>query len=96
MPETPILPDGSEWLEHDTRGYLDGGPMCDKCGACECEPTCGAECHEYCMETCHESGLDPAEEPESLCIGLSHGWTHLDSGEFLCDDCFACEEEKDK
>lgn len=38
-------PDGLvAWTINDTRGYLDGGPPCDRCGACECEPKCGDEC----------------------------------------------------
>ena len=24
------------WTINDTRGYLDGGPACDECGACDC------------------------------------------------------------
>ena len=25
------------WTVNDTRGYIDGGPACDECDACECE-----------------------------------------------------------
>lgn len=32
-----------DWTIDDTRGYLDAGPTCDECGACEC----GTYCDEH-------------------------------------------------
>ena len=78
--------EASAWTINDTRGYMDGGPSCDECGACECDclecpcrdphflseaPDCACECH----------GQD------AECIGLSFAYVCLDGGESLCEDC---------
>lgn len=62
------------WTVHDSRGYLDGGPACDECGACECTnhgPDCDFDCD--CAETC---------------IGLSFAYVCLNGGDTLCQECF--------
>lgn len=61
------------WTINDTRGYLDGGPSCDECGACECSPD---------MHTCL---AEPDNDVE--CIGLSFAYVCLDGGDSLCEDC---------
>lgn len=75
---------GPVWQEHNTRGYLDGGPSCHVCGECECmtceelgkdAPTECREAHSACAHDEHE------------CIGLSFGYTCLDGGEFYCEPC---------
>jgi hypothetical protein len=66
------------WTVNDTRGYTDGGPACDECGACECDACdCGNTAHD-CAEC----------NPESECIGLSFTYICLDGGESLCSECF--------
>lgn len=67
------------WSTNDTRGYADGGPSCDQCGACECD-----DCHtcEHALCQC-ECNTDEAVE----CIGLSFAYVCLDGGESLCDAC---------
>lgn len=67
------------WTIHDTRGYLDPGPACDECGACECFDgiTDGKRCL---AEHCGSVGIEE-------CIGLSFAFTCLDGGESLCEDC---------
>ena len=81
------------WTINDTRGYIDGGPSCDDCGACECD-----KC-EKCGETfCVEGIVGPGivQEGSSYCdhdpgshecIGLSFAYCCLDGGESLCEDC---------
>lgn len=73
------------WHEHDTRGYIDGGPSCDECGACECDPceTHGGNGPACRCEDCDEA----AHVAEDCCIGLSHAWCCLDGGETYCDEC---------
>ena len=71
------------WTVNDTRGYLDGGPACDECGACECEPCpdCG---HASCSaDHMHKEGYVEGTE----CIGLSFCFVCLDGGEVLCPAC---------
>ena len=73
------------WTVNDTRGYTDGGPACNECGACECEvvrheppeashPACACDC----------DGNADANE----CVGLSFAYVCLDGGEALCAKCF--------
>ncbi len=69
------------WTINDVRGFLDVGPQCDKCGACECEsdaPMTG--------KPCEQGG------PDVECVGLSFAYVCLDGGEALCEDC-ASEED---
>ena len=45
----PVPDDDVAWTVNDTTGYMDEGPSCDKCDACECEDEhgrlhIGAEC----------------------------------------------------
>jgi hypothetical protein len=40
---------GCEWYEHDTRGYIDAGPACDKCGACECDDSTHEDTEAECI-----------------------------------------------
>lgn len=76
----PEAPDGVAWTVHDTRGYMDGGPSCDECGACECECSeCGA-LGQAAHECAHAS-----EDQE--CIGLSVAYVCLDGGDALCEAC---------
>ena len=79
------------WTVNDTRRYIDSGPYCDKCGACECDVADTPESHhvdcksrpvgKYC-ETCPEC------ETYADCIGLSFAYHCLDGGEVLCQQCF--------
>ena len=74
------------WTVNDTRGYTDGGPACDECGACECETSDCAkpsdpESHPTCV--CECDYRDPGE-----CIGLSFAYVCLDGGDTLCEACF--------
>lgn len=67
------------WTVNDTIGYLDSGPSCDECGACECECEHGwrfNECPE-CPDSCTWED----------CIGLSFAYVCLDGGEAYCQDC---------
>lgn len=94
------------WAEHDTRGYLDIGPSCDECGACECE-ICGSDAEDndikpdapkcpgdvkFCACPRHGDPNNYRHEPEHICVGLSYGYTCLDGGDFLCEDCVAVED----
>lgn len=70
---------GVAWTVNDTRGYIDGGPACDECGACECEtvdgtPLCAIE-------------QDNGKPVESECVGLSFAYVCLDGGDALCRAC---------
>lgn len=74
----------SGWTANDTRGYLDGGPSCDECGACECCcEECGGDSHDH-AETCETGGGDSADDE---CVGLSFAFVCLDGGDTLCEDC---------
>ena len=73
------------WIINDTRGYIDAGPACDDCGACECPNRlhCDASQPHKACETCDQCHSDtPAE-----CIGLSFAYVCLDGGDSLCEDC---------
>ena len=75
---------GCEWYVNDTRGYLDAGPACDECGACECQDMCGEEgCNAVLCQSCEHD--DGADRPE--CIGLSVAYVCLDGGDALCEAC---------
>lgn len=60
------------WTVNDTRGYIDGGPACDECGACECNTTreCAADGCEDCRAAVKsnraEHGVTDAERREFL------------------------------
>lgn len=69
------------WTIQDTRGYMDIGPSCDECGACECEH--GWRFNE--CTTCKEGGCPWVTWEEH--IGLSFAYVNLDGGETLCEDC---------
>jgi hypothetical protein len=72
-----------EWYVNDTRGYIDAGPACDECGACECkneEHGCPAP-HD-----CAECG-DKYSNGKYECVGLSVAYVNLDGGEALCTEC---------
>lgn len=74
------------WTVNDTHGYLDAGPSCDECQACEC----GEEPCEDCGHRAHEPLIDDCsccERHEPSCIGLSFAFLCLDSGEALCPEC---------
>lgn len=78
------------WHEHNTRGYLDGGPACDECGACDCATAdclCGSGDDKVCQVEHDEECDYYTGENESGCIGLSFGYSSLDGGDFLCEDC---------
>ena len=68
------------WTVNDTRGYIDGGPSCDECNACQC--LCDA---------CDAEGADAHEcehwQEDSECVGLSFAYVCLDGGEALCEAC---------
>jgi hypothetical protein len=71
------------WTVNDTRGYIDGGPACEECGACECERcSCG-----NCDGTAPYHACDSSPE-DSECIGLSFAYICLDGGDALCRECF--------
>ena len=80
---------GCEWYVNDTRGYLDAGPACDECGACECEcPWCATgpdKCHTG--ECCTKQSENLALHDGSECIGLSVAYVCLDGGDALCEAC---------
>ena len=66
------------WTINDTRGYIDAGPSCDDCAACDCE------------DKTHDHGDDcgPYDDEESQgCIGLSFAFVCLDGGDSLCEAC---------
>lgn len=67
------------WTVHDTRGYIDPGPACDKCGICDCDPPCK-----------DVEDLDPENE----CGGLAFAYVCLDGGEALCTECAEGEVEE--
>lgn len=85
----------SSLVIHDTRGYIDAGPSCSQCGACECpevayENQDGICHHPACFDTCGECG----ELTESYgydipqeCIGLSYCLIDLDGGDAYCTGC---------
>lgn len=79
------------WYIQDTRGYLDAGPSCSECGACECEPD-KCDClivstrphnhHEDCQN------IDVMDEATENCVGLSYVYCNPDDGaENLCEPC---------
>ena len=74
------------WTVHDTRGYLDGGPPCDECGACECN-ICEGECGE-CGTPCDERACRCENHGDGECIGLSFAFICLDGGDTYCRNCF--------
>lgn len=65
------------WTINDTRGYVDGGPPCDICGVCECDPSC--------------DGDQDDDQATAECIGLSFAFICLDGGESLCEMCATTE-----
>lgn len=65
---------GPAWTINDTRGYTDGGPACDECGACECD---GLD----------KEGTPACSDEQNECIGLSFAFVCLDGGESLCEEC---------
>jgi hypothetical protein len=77
------------WAVHDSRGYIDGGPSCDECGACDCGPCevhpgeLGGHCYD-----CGWRDTDRDIMGEVECIGLSFAYVCLDGGESLCPSCF--------
>ena len=79
---------GCQWYVNDTRGYLDAGPACDECGACECERCddcirpvcCSADATEF---QCKAGEVSHNGE----CIGLSVAYVCLDGGDALCAAC---------
>jgi hypothetical protein len=74
------------WTVNDTQDYIDGGPACDECGACDCDRSgCGAD-HPVCACACAD-GAPLFEAGE--CIGLSFAYVCLDGGDSLCADCWA-------
>ena len=73
--------EGCEWYVNDTRGYIDAGPSCDECGACECESDHCAAPHD--CEECSEKYSDGEFE----CVGLSVAYVCLDGGDALCRAC---------
>ena len=96
-PEDPI--EGASWTIHDTRGYIDPGPSCDECGACDCDaekglcPVCGETAQLTGRTTdgrtiysCGDASRKPLCHGEE-CIGLAFSFTCLDGGESLCEDC---------
>ena len=78
------------WTVNDTRGYMDTGPACIECNACECDICTNCDepiCHEAIAnqgEYCNHNGR-PAGDNE--CIGLSIAFVCLDGGETLCEAC---------
>lgn len=32
-----VFDNSAQWIIHDSRGTIDGGPACDECGACGCD-----------------------------------------------------------
>lgn len=74
--------DDVAWTVNDTRGYIDGGPACDECGACECW-SCGGD-HIDSPKECE--CVCTGEDKE--CVGLSFVYVCLDGGEALCQACF--------
>ena len=80
------------WAVNDTRGYINPGPACDTCGACECGPCveCPPESHSNLTHpACAHWEDDGSDKPE--CIGLSFAFVCLDGGDSLCEDCAAKE-----
>lgn len=87
------------WTINDTRGYMDGGPSCDTCGACECDagmgpcPVCG-EIVTSPSETADGRNIYSCGDASRVllchgeqCIGLSFVFVCLDGGESLCEEC---------
>lgn len=68
------------WTINDTSGYLDSGPTCDECGACECDP-------HLIPDDGYADGGAPYEDDEIVCVGLSFSYICLDGGVTLCSDC---------
>jgi hypothetical protein len=89
VPSAPVA-----WTVHDTRGYLDPGPACDECGACEC-PTIRADAIDGC-DVCAGDNATPDVKNAKVCtlgdhhecIGLSFAFVCLDGGESLCEICW--------
>ena len=79
----PGADDNGAWTINDTRGYVDGGPSCDGCSACECECEYGCDDPHDCEHS--------TEDQE--CIGLSFAYVCLDGGEALCEKCFYSTDE---
>ena len=67
----------SIWYEVDMRGYIDDGPACGECGACDCSEPCRA------VDTDYNIDMD--------CIGLAHYFVYMDGGDTLCSDCYTSE-----
>lgn len=79
----------ARWTINDTRGYLDAGPACDECDACECDD-CPVTRSPLCKCACPggvNAGYHGDEESDHECIGLSFAFVCLDGGESLCEDC---------
>lgn len=76
----PNPQEDTAWTINDTRGYIDGGPSCHECNACEC-----MVCEHNTPEPMCCCDLQPEGFIE--CIGLSFAFVCLDGGEALCEDC---------
>jgi len=79
------------WTINDTRGYTDGGPICEECGDCECWTAQECECKcvgegPACLEDSHSADCFMTET-DLECIGLSFAYVCLDGGESLCENC---------
>ena len=93
---------GNEWIINDTRGYVDAGPSCDECGACECGQCEGDNSHwdRYPDRDGALCAMDDGDQapskacechthnPDHECVGLSVAYVCLDGGEALCEACF--------
>lgn len=75
------------WTINDTRGYMDGGPACDICGACECFPCEGHQYAPSCACTRCSEAIGHGEPAEIECIGLAFAFICLDGGESYCEEC---------
>lgn len=90
---TGVSRTGGAWTVNDTRGYLDPGPACDECGACECDMVSvenedGICRHKACaIDAEPDCGTIIEGEPSEECIGLSFAFVCLDGGDSLCEDC---------
>jgi hypothetical protein len=77
------------WTVNDTRGYIDGGPACDECGACECVGPCADGCIN---PAAHITDCD-LHGPDGECVGLSFVYICLDGGDTLCEACFETQDD---
>ena len=65
--------ENTQWHHVDMRGYLDNGPSCDGCEACNCADTL----EEPLNQDWHDG-----------CIGLAVYHVDMDDGQAYCDDCY--------